>query len=192
MKQGDLSITKYFTKLHIVWDELENFRPDPTCSCTVRCTCLALTAFAQRKLKDRAIQFLRGLNEQYSNVRSHVLLMDPLPTISKIFSFVAQQERQLFGNNLMAGVSLEPKGSMINAVKSTCDFVEELDTLRTCVTRSTVFLPIMKGEAKRLASRMEGHALIMGKSDTPLMYVIGSMTFPQDTGFLTQEALQTA
>ena len=122
MKQGDLSITKYFTKLHIVWDELENFRPDPTCSCTVRCTCLALTAFAQRKLKDRAIQFLRGLNEQYSNVRSHVLLMDPLPTISKIFSFVAQQERQLFGNNLMAGVSLEPKGSMINAVKSTCDF----------------------------------------------------------------------
>jgi len=39
------------------------------------------------------MQFLRGLNDQYSNVQSHVLLMDPLPPITKIFSHVAQQER---------------------------------------------------------------------------------------------------
>ena len=117
--------------------------------------------------------------------------MDPLPTISKIFSYVAQQERQLFGNNLMAGISPEPKGSMINAVRSTCDFVEELDTLRTCVTRSMVFRPIMMGEAKQAASKMERHALIVGKLDTPLMYAIGSMAFPHDTGFPTQETLQT-
>ena len=91
MKQGDLSITKYFTKLRIVWDEIQNFRPDPVCSCTVQCTCSALAIIVQRKLEDRAMQFLRGLNEQYSNVRSHILLMDPLPTISKIFSYVSQQ-----------------------------------------------------------------------------------------------------
>lgn len=48
--------------------------------------------------------------------------MNPLPTISKIFSYVAQQERQLFGSNLMAGINLETKGSMINAVKLICDF----------------------------------------------------------------------
>ena len=91
MKRGDLSITEYFTKLRIVWDEIENFRPDPICSCTVRCTCSTLAIIAKRKLEDRAMQFLRGLNEQYSNVRSHILLMDPLPTISKIFSYVSQQ-----------------------------------------------------------------------------------------------------
>jgi len=34
------------------------------------------------------MQFLRGLNEQYGNIKSHVLLMDPLPPISKIFSYV--------------------------------------------------------------------------------------------------------
>lgn len=56
MKQGDLSVTEYFTKLRIVWDELENFRPDPVCSCTVRCTYSALTVISQRKLEDRAIQ----------------------------------------------------------------------------------------------------------------------------------------
>ncbi|KHN11067.1 hypothetical protein glysoja_041366, partial [Glycine soja] len=95
MKQGTLSVTEYFTKLRIIWDEIENFRPDPTCSCTIKCSCSVLTIIAQRKLEDRAMQFLRGLNEQYNNVRSHVLLMEPMPTIPKTFSCVAQQERQL-------------------------------------------------------------------------------------------------
>ena len=93
MKQGTLSVTKYFTKLRIIWYEIENFRPDPTCSCTIKCTCSILTTIAQRKLEDQAMQFLRGLNEQYSNIRSHVLLMDPMPIIPKIFSYVEQQER---------------------------------------------------------------------------------------------------
>nr|KYP36406.1 Retrovirus-related Pol polyprotein from transposon TNT 1-94 [Cajanus cajan] len=96
-KQGDLTITEFFTKLRVVWDELENFRPDPVCTCTIKCSCKLFSTIAQRKLEDRAMQFLRGLNDQYSNVRSHVLLMDPLPPISKIFSYVAQLERQLLG-----------------------------------------------------------------------------------------------
>lgn len=93
MKQGALSVTEYFTRLRIIWDEIENFKPDPICFCTVKCSCSAFSIIAQRKLKDRAMQFLGGLDEQYANVRSHVLLMDPKPTISKIFSYVAQQER---------------------------------------------------------------------------------------------------
>ena len=69
------------------------------------------------------MQFLRGLNEQYNNVRSHVLLMDPIPTIPKIFSYVAQQERQLTGNNSLPSFNLETKeGPSINAVKSVCEF----------------------------------------------------------------------
>ena len=58
MKQGTLSVTEYFTKLRIIWDEIENFRPDPTCSCTIKCTCSVLTIIAQQKLEDRAMQFL--------------------------------------------------------------------------------------------------------------------------------------
>ncbi|KAH1163280.1 hypothetical protein GYH30_001700 [Glycine max] len=67
------------------------------------------------------MQFLRGLNEQYANIRSHMLLMDPIPAISKIFSYVAQQERQLLGH---AGpnINFEPKDISINATKTTCDF----------------------------------------------------------------------
>jgi len=37
IKQGDLTVTDYFTKLRIIWDEMENFQPDPTCSC--KCSC---------------------------------------------------------------------------------------------------------------------------------------------------------
>ncbi|XP_025983417.1 uncharacterized protein LOC114385294 [Glycine soja] len=123
IKQGSLSVTEYFTKLRVIWDKIENFRPNPICSCTVKCTCLVLTTIAQRKREDRAMQFLRGLNEQYSNIRSHVLLMDLIPTIPKIFSYVAQQERQLTGNNSLSSFNLETKeGPSINAVKSVCEF----------------------------------------------------------------------
>jgi hypothetical protein len=35
-----------------------------------------------------------GLNESFSHVRGQILLMDPLPSINKIFSMVVQEERQ--------------------------------------------------------------------------------------------------
>lgn len=35
-----------------------------------------------------------GLNESYTNVRTQILLMNPLPTINKVFSLVIQEERQ--------------------------------------------------------------------------------------------------
>nr|KYP61298.1 Copia protein [Cajanus cajan] len=66
------------------------------------------------------MQFLRGLNDQYNNVKSHVLLMEPLPPISKIFSYVVQQERQLLGQNFIANVHLD-RTSSVNVVASpTC------------------------------------------------------------------------
>nr|KYP49472.1 hypothetical protein KK1_028819 [Cajanus cajan] len=58
------------------------------CTCSIRCSCNVLPVMEQRKCEDQAMQFLRGLNDQYSNIRSHILLMDPIPPISKIFSYV--------------------------------------------------------------------------------------------------------
>jgi len=112
LNQGDLSVTEYFTKLRIIWDELDNFRPIPICTCSVKCSCLVNSIISQRKCDDHAMQFLRGLNDQYSNIRSHVLLMEPIPLISKIFSLIAQQERQL-ANHISVSIS------SINNVDST-------------------------------------------------------------------------
>jgi len=68
LNQGHLSVTNYFTKLKIIWDELDNFRPNPVCFCNVP------SITAQRKREDQAIQFLRGLNDQYNDIKTHILL----------------------------------------------------------------------------------------------------------------------
>jgi len=86
-RQGDQSITDYFTKLRVIWDELESYKPYPTCSCNSKCVCDAFTSVMERKQQDHVMQFLRGLNDQFSIVRSNVLTMDPLPNISKVFSY---------------------------------------------------------------------------------------------------------
>jgi len=66
LSQGDLNVFDFFTKLCIIWDELENFRPTPTCFCPVKCSCLIPTILAQIRREDHAIQFLRGLNDQFN------------------------------------------------------------------------------------------------------------------------------
>ena len=40
------------------------------------------------------MKFLMGVNESFSQVRSQVLLMDPIPSLSKIYSLKIQEETQ--------------------------------------------------------------------------------------------------
>nr|KYP43690.1 hypothetical protein KK1_034868 [Cajanus cajan] len=42
MKQGNLSVTEFFTKLCVIWDEIENFRLDLVCTCVAKCSCSVL------------------------------------------------------------------------------------------------------------------------------------------------------
>lgn len=40
------------------------------------------------------MHFLIGLTETYDSIRSHILSMDPLPTVNRAFYFTQQLERQ--------------------------------------------------------------------------------------------------
>ena len=40
------------------------------------------------------MQFLMGLNESYSQIRGQILLIDPLPSINKVYSQLIQDESQ--------------------------------------------------------------------------------------------------
>ncbi|MCI65985.1 UDP-glycosyltransferase, partial [Trifolium medium] len=40
------------------------------------------------------IRFLTGLNEHFSVAKSQILLMNPLPPMTKVFSLALQHERQ--------------------------------------------------------------------------------------------------
>ncbi|XP_022631992.1 uncharacterized protein LOC111240719 [Vigna radiata var. radiata] len=43
---------------------------------------------------EHVVCFLRGLNDSYNSVRTQILLMEPLPSINRVFSLIIQQERQ--------------------------------------------------------------------------------------------------
>lgn len=93
-KQGNMSVTEYFTELRSLWEELEQYRPMPQCICPITCTCLAMRNSRQFRQQDQIIIFLMGLNEQFHGVRSQILLLDPLPPLNKAFSMILQHERQ--------------------------------------------------------------------------------------------------
>ncbi|XP_072056223.1 uncharacterized protein [Arachis hypogaea] len=92
-RQGELTITAYYTKLKEIWEELDNLRPIPICSrCSENCTC-ELNILRGYKEDSSVVRLLRGLNDQYSTVRSQIMLMKPLPKVDAVFSDLLQQER---------------------------------------------------------------------------------------------------
>ena len=40
------------------------------------------------------LRFLYGLNDEYASVHSQILVMDPFPPLTKVYSMVEQHERQ--------------------------------------------------------------------------------------------------
>ena len=44
--------------------------------------------------RELVMKFLMGLNESFSQVRTQILLMDPLPSINKVYSLMIQEEIQ--------------------------------------------------------------------------------------------------
>ena len=46
------------------------------------------------KQHEYVMQFLMGLNDNFSHVRAQILMTDPLPSITKAFVLVVQEERQ--------------------------------------------------------------------------------------------------
>ncbi|XP_016205051.1 uncharacterized protein LOC107645516 [Arachis ipaensis] len=84
----------YYTKMKSLWEDLNNFRPIPDCvNCTSVCSC-GLNIIREHRQEDCTTRFLRGLNDQYANVRSQLMLMNPTPDIDAAFSMLTQQERQ--------------------------------------------------------------------------------------------------
>ena len=54
--------------------------------------------------QDSLMQFLNGLNDSYSQVRTQILMMEPSPSIDKAFSLVIQEERQRYSGFTIASL----------------------------------------------------------------------------------------
>ena len=64
-------------------------RPITRCSCNFTCSCVVY------QQQDYALRFLKGLNERFTTVKSQIMLLDPLPSVNKIFSMILQKEREM-------------------------------------------------------------------------------------------------
>ncbi|KAF7151998.1 hypothetical protein RHSIM_Rhsim01G0108500 [Rhododendron simsii] len=81
LTQDQMTVAAYYTRLKGLWDELGSYN-DTVCSCG-----------ADHKRR-RLMQFLMGLNESYKGIRGQILLMNPLPDVTRAYSSVVQEEKQ--------------------------------------------------------------------------------------------------
>ncbi|KAF8397472.1 hypothetical protein HHK36_016389 [Tetracentron sinense] len=88
LQQDQQSLVSYYNTLKSYWDELATHTVIP------ECTCGAFKELKSLQETERLYQFLMGLNDTYSHIRSQILAMDQLPTVSKAYAIINQEEKQ--------------------------------------------------------------------------------------------------
>ncbi|KAG2684940.1 hypothetical protein I3760_10G099900 [Carya illinoinensis] len=108
ISQASKSVTEYFSEFKTLWDEYISYCPFPVCCCgnIERCSCDILKNLAECQQADYVMKFLVGLHDSYSALRSQLLLQSPLPSMSKVFSLLLQEESQRSLSNTI-GISLD-------------------------------------------------------------------------------------
>ncbi|CAK9158903.1 unnamed protein product [Ilex paraguariensis] len=113
LRQEQSSISIYFTKLKTIWEELSNYRPN--CSCG-KCSCGGVKNLNNHHQMEYIMSFLMGLDDSFSQVRGQLLLMDPMPSITRVFSLIVQEEQQRRTNSSFN--SSNSTGTLAFAVKT--------------------------------------------------------------------------
>lgn len=86
--QNQLTAADYFTKCKCLWDQLLNYDSLPECSSG------AMKALNDYHDNSYVMRFLMSLNENFSTIRSQILMSNPLPSIGKVYSLALQEEAQ--------------------------------------------------------------------------------------------------
>ncbi|KAL4612521.1 hypothetical protein ACB092_08G205900 [Castanea dentata] len=93
LHQGEVSTTDFFTQFKVLWNQLQNLSLFPSCTCG-KCVCNINKRLTDLQVKESVMRFLMGLNDSFSQVRNQVLLMDPIPSLSKVYSLLIQEQTQ--------------------------------------------------------------------------------------------------
>ncbi|XP_009795331.1 uncharacterized protein [Nicotiana sylvestris] len=88
LTQGTMNVADYFSKLRDLWDKFDALIPCPGCPC------LESKKYAEHFEYHRLLQFLMGLNDSYSQARSQIMMMTPVPSINKTYSLLMDAEIQ--------------------------------------------------------------------------------------------------
>lgn len=84
--QGNDSVSVYYMKLKLLWDQYAEVKTGTRCNCSASVNHLA----DENNLK--LMHFLMGLNEKYTAVRSNILMTSLLPSVMTAFNIVSQEE----------------------------------------------------------------------------------------------------
>ena len=83
-----MSVSLYFTQLKSLWDELSSIT-----SITL-CIYGNAKSIIDQQNQDCAMEFLQGLHNRFSAIRSQILLMERFPSTQRIYNLVRQEEKQ--------------------------------------------------------------------------------------------------
>ena len=87
-----MSITKYYTKVKSVWDEIDNFNPLPICTCN-GCSCGLTKKVLKLQQDQRLMSFLMKVDDQYSQVKTNVLMLPELPNVPTAYRMLYQEQK---------------------------------------------------------------------------------------------------
>uniref|UniRef100_A0A6N2LKM2 CCHC-type domain-containing protein n=1 Tax=Salix viminalis TaxID=40686 RepID=A0A6N2LKM2_SALVM len=107
-KQGNETVTAFYNKLKGLWDER-----DALCDLSTEGT----------KVQDyiktqKTMQFLMGLNENFTIIRGSIIAIDPLPVVNKVFAMALRHEKQAETMTGGKGISSHPEGAAFAASSS--------------------------------------------------------------------------
>ncbi|GAV76808.1 UBN2_3 domain-containing protein, partial [Cephalotus follicularis] len=77
LTQGNVTMSVYFSKLRQLWDEYASLLTLQIFGCQ------SSKAYVEHNQQQMLLPFLMGLNESYGGIKSQILMISPLPTISQ-------------------------------------------------------------------------------------------------------------
>ncbi|CAM8941688.1 unnamed protein product [Rhodiola kirilowii] len=92
LMQEDKSIAQYYNKFVQLWGDEDALTVEVACELGSRCQ--ARKCSNDRKMRDKRMKFLMGLNEVYTTSRSNILQMKPSPNLKECYKQLVQDESQ--------------------------------------------------------------------------------------------------
>ncbi|CAN0842429.1 hypothetical protein LINGRAHAP2_LOCUS3597 [Linum grandiflorum] len=119
-KQDSMSVTQYYTIIKGLWEEYSQYSPIVACNCAPGNTvlCPAVAAFQEKQDTDYLIRFLRGLNVEFDVIKTQLLMMKPLPSVTVAYDDVLQHEEKLKGGNTIGKEQLQSQHAVFSVPTS--------------------------------------------------------------------------
>ncbi|CAL1354157.1 unnamed protein product [Linum trigynum] len=93
LRQDRLSVATFYSKLKRLWDDWLTLDPPARCTCG-KCECNVEQRTRSSHEDMRLLDFLIGLDESFSVVRTQLLSMKPTPSLGAAYQMAANDEQQ--------------------------------------------------------------------------------------------------